>query len=199
MDELAAGVIGSEPKLAARHAHALDRFLLLGGGDLDARAGAVCAEVGLSVPLDAAARGVVGEARRARAQLAAALLCRASTSFCSTSRRTISISRGSIAWRQFREEPLRGPVVVVSRDRDFLDRTVERVDRAGRVDASRARVRRRLDRVRASRAARVAPAGGGTTAPTEGEKARLEEQLRRMQQWEERGYGQGRRRRRPRT
>ena len=26
----------------------------------------------------------------------------------------------------------------------------------------------------------------------EGEKARLEEQLRRMQQWEERGYGQGR-------
>ena len=45
MDELARR-LEDEPTLAERHAAALDRFLLLGGGDLDARAGAVCAEWG---------------------------------------------------------------------------------------------------------------------------------------------------------
>ena len=74
MDELARR-LEREPKLAERHAAALDRFLLLGGGDLDARAGTVCAEVGLSAPLDAPL-GALSGGEAARAQLAAVLLAR---------------------------------------------------------------------------------------------------------------------------
>jgi ATPase subunit of ABC transporter with duplicated ATPase domains len=86
---------------------------------------------------------------------------------------------------------LPGAVVLVSHDRDFLDRTVDRIveldewthrltEFAGGwteyAQAREADVRRRRDEYERY----------------EGEKARLQEQLRRMQQWERRGYGQGR-------
>src|SRR5438105_15182955 len=46
LDDLARK-LAREPALAGAHAEALDRFLSLGGGDLEARARAVCADLGL--------------------------------------------------------------------------------------------------------------------------------------------------------
>ena len=124
MDGLAAR-LGDEPELAADYNDALDAFLARGGGDLDARAAAVLAELGLGVELDRAAR------RRSPAARRPALRSRrscsaASTCCCSTSRRTTSTSpasRGSS--RSSARSTARSSIV--SHDRAFLDRTVTRV------------------------------------------------------------------------
>jgi ATPase subunit of ABC transporter with duplicated ATPase domains len=88
-----------------------------------------------------------------------------------------------------------GAVVVVSHDRDFLDRVVDRVveldewthgvsEYAGGWSA--------YERARDSALQRQRDAYDQYAT----EKSRLEEQMRRMQQWEERGYGQGRKKKR---
>ncbi len=51
MDALAAR-LAAEPHLAAEYSAALDSYLERGGGDLEARAGVVLAELGLGVELD---------------------------------------------------------------------------------------------------------------------------------------------------
>jgi ATPase subunit of ABC transporter with duplicated ATPase domains len=84
-----------------------------------------------------------------------------------------------------------GAVVVVSHDREFLDRTVTRVveldewthaarEYAGGWSEYEAERERRRARQHARWEASVA------------ERARVNEQMRRMQEWERRGYGQGR-------
>jgi ATPase subunit of ABC transporter with duplicated ATPase domains len=90
---------------------------------------------------------------------------------------------------------LEGAVVVISHDRDFLDRTVDRIVEldewthgakefgGGWSDYERARdsaLRRQHD----------------AYERYETEKERLEDQMRRMQRWEEQGYGQGRKKKR---
>jgi ATPase subunit of ABC transporter with duplicated ATPase domains len=90
---------------------------------------------------------------------------------------------------------LEGAIVVISHDRDFLDRTVDRIVEldewthdatefsGGWSDYERARssaLRRRHE----------------AYERYESEKERLEEQMRRMQRWEEQGYGQGRKKKR---
>ena len=81
----------------------------------------------------------------------------------------------------------------MSHDRDFLDRTVERVveldewtHRATEFAGGWSEYER------APALTRCTSSSWEAYGAYEGEKARLEEQLRRMQQWEERGYGQGR-------
>ena len=187
MDELARR-LEDEPKLAARHAGALDRFMLLGGGDLDARASTVCAEVGLSVPLDAPL-GAFSGGEAARAQLAAVLLARFDVFLLDEPTNDLDFAGLDRLERFVRNVP--GSVVVVSHDRDFLDRTVERVvelDEWTHHATEFAGGWTEYEQARAHALRRQAEAYG----TYEGEKARLEEQLRRMQQWEDRGYGQGR-------
>ena len=187
MDELARRLEG-EPKLAERHAAALDRFLLLGGGDLDARAGTVCAEVGLNAPLDAPL-GALSGGEAARAQLAAVLLARFDVFLLDEPTNDLDFA-GLDRLERFVTNLL-GSVVVVSHDRDFLDRTVERVvelDEWTHRAAEFAGGWSEYEQARAHALRRQTEAYGAY----EGEKTRLEEQLRRMQQWEERGYGQGR-------
>jgi ATPase subunit of ABC transporter with duplicated ATPase domains len=187
MDELARRLEG-EPKLAERHAAALDRFLLLGGGDLDARAGTVCAEVGLSAPLDAPL-GALSGGEAARAQLAAVLLARFGVFLLDEPTNDLDFAGLDRLERFVRN--LQGSVVVVSHDRDFLDRTVERVVELDEWTHHAAEFTggwSEYEQARAQALRRQTEAYGAF----EGEKTRLEEQLRRMQQWEERGYGQGR-------
>jgi ATPase subunit of ABC transporter with duplicated ATPase domains len=84
-----------------------------------------------------------------------------------------------------------GAVVVISHDRDFLDRTVERIvelDEWTHGVAEFSGGWSEYERARTSVLQRQREA----YERYEGEKARLEEQQRRMQQWEQRGYGQGR-------
>ncbi len=61
--------------VSVAYSEALDRFLALGGGDLEPRAGAVCADLGLPVGLDRQLASLSG-GEAARAALAAILLSR---------------------------------------------------------------------------------------------------------------------------
>ncbi|HSP71369.1 MAG TPA: ABC-F family ATP-binding cassette domain-containing protein [Gaiellaceae bacterium] len=178
----------AEPGAAVDHAVALERFLALGGDDLDARARAVCAELGLSVPLDAPLASLSG-GETARARLAAVLLARFDVFLLDEPTNDLDFAGLDRLDRFVRE--LRGAAVVVSHDRDFLDRTVDRIVEldewtrsarefsGGWSDYERARVSAHDQQSAAYRS-------------YEGEKARLQNQLRRMQEWERRGYGQGR-------
>jgi ATPase subunit of ABC transporter with duplicated ATPase domains len=187
MDELARR-LEEEPQLAERHAAALDRFLTLGGGDLNARARTVCAEVGLNAPLDAPL-GALSGGEAARAQLAAVLLARFDVFLLDEPTNDLDFA-GLDRLEKFVLN-LPGSIVVVSHDRDFLDRTVARIVELDEW-THRATVFAggwsEYEQARARALRRQAEAYGAY----ESEKARLEEQLRRMQQWEERGYGQGR-------
>jgi ATPase subunit of ABC transporter with duplicated ATPase domains len=187
MDDLARR-LERDPKLADRHAAALDRFLTLGGGDLDARAGSVCAEVGLTVPLSAPL-GALSGGEAARAQLAAVLLARFDVFLLDEPTNDLDFAGLDRLEGFVRNLP--GSVVCVSHDRDFLDRTVDRVvelDEWTHRATEFAGGWSEYEHARTNALRRQAEAYGAH----EGEKARLDEQLRRMQQWEERGYGQGR-------
>ena len=106
-----------------RYADALDRWLALGGADLDARVGQVWADLGL---VGAAARPADGVAvgRRGGAGRRWPRCCwPASTCSCSTSRRTTSTSTASTG-SSGGSPALPAAVVLVSHDRTFLARTV---------------------------------------------------------------------------
>ena len=76
LDEATAALDQADDDVASRYAEALDRWLALGGADLDARAGAVCADVGLDpTVLDQEMTSFSG-GQAARASLAAVLLSR---------------------------------------------------------------------------------------------------------------------------
>jgi ATPase subunit of ABC transporter with duplicated ATPase domains len=187
MDELVRR-LDEEPKLVERHAEALERFLMLGGGDLDARARTVCAEVGLNASLDAPL-GALSGGEAARAQLAAVLLARFDVFLLDEPTNDLDFAGLDRLERFVLNLP--GSIVVVSHDRDFLDRTVERIvelDDWTHRATEFAGGWSEYEQARAQALRRQTEAYG----VYEGERARLEEQLRRMQQWEERGYGQGR-------
>jgi ATPase subunit of ABC transporter with duplicated ATPase domains len=93
LEALASG-LERDPGLAERYSDALDRFLVLGGHDLAARAGAACLEVGLEAAvLKRPLRELSGG--QASAQRSPRFSSRGSTSFSSTSPRTTSTSVGS--------------------------------------------------------------------------------------------------------
>ena len=187
MDALAKQ-LGAEPNLAERHSNALERFLMLGGGDLDARARTVCSEVGLHAPL-AAPLGALSGGEAARAQLAALLLARFDVFLLDEPTNDLDFAGLDRLERFVRNLP--GSVVVVSHDRDFLDRTVERIvelDEWTHRATEFAGGWSEYEQARAAALRRQTQAYGAY----ESEQTRLEEQLRRMQGWEERGYGQGR-------
>jgi ATPase subunit of ABC transporter with duplicated ATPase domains len=188
MDELAAR-LRDEPALAEEHAAALERYLALGGGDLDARAATICAELGLEVPLGAPL-GALSGGEAARARLAATLLARFDVFLLDEPTNDLDFA-GLERLERF-VQALPGSVVLVSHDRDFLDRTVTRIvelDEWTHHATEFAGGWSEYERERTTALRRRSEAYD----EFEGEKARLEAQLRRMQRWEERGYGQGRR------
>ena len=76
LDAATAALSGDDPGAAERYTHALDRWMALGGGDLDARAGAVADDLGLAADaLDHEVDRLSG-GQAARAQLAGLLLAR---------------------------------------------------------------------------------------------------------------------------
>jgi ATPase subunit of ABC transporter with duplicated ATPase domains len=104
---------------------------------------------------------------------------------------TNDLDFAGLDWLERTLAGLPGAVVIVSHDRDFLDRTIARI---AELDEWTHGVREysggwsEYERARTSALHRQREA----YERYEGEKARLEEQQRRMQRWEERGYGQGR-------
>ena len=107
-----------------RYDRALALFLALGGGDLDARAGAACARLGLGVELDRPFTALSG-GEAARASLAAVLLVRADLLLLDEPTNDLD-GHGLRTLEDF-VAGYAGSVVVVSHDRAFLDRTVTRI------------------------------------------------------------------------
>jgi ATPase subunit of ABC transporter with duplicated ATPase domains len=187
MDELAAR-LADEPEQAHAYSEALEAFLARGGGDLEVRAQHVLAELGLDVELDRPLTALSG-GEAARAALASILLSRFDILLLDEP--TNDLDFAGLARLEAFLRTYDGAAVLVSHDRAFLDRTVTKVveldewtggatEYAGgwsEYEAERARRRaRHLERYE------------GFVS----EQERIQEQARRMQQWEERGYGQGR-------
>ena len=106
------------------YAPALDRFLHLGGGDLEARARTVCADLGLPVQLERPLAAMSG-GERARAALAAILLARFDLFVLDEPTNDLDFD-GLERLERFLDG-LDAGLVVVSHDRAFLDRTVTRI------------------------------------------------------------------------
>ena len=188
MDALAAR-LEDEPGLASEYADAVERYVGLGGDDLDARARAIAAQVGL--PLDRLDEPLVrfSGGERARAALAGILLSRFDVLLLDEPTNDLDFAGLELLERFLAETE--AALVIVSHDRALLDavvtRTVEleeggtgiREWPGGWSDYAEAR-----DLARA----RHYDAYEGYVQ----ERGRVEEQARRMRQWEERGYGQGR-------
>jgi len=108
---------------------------------------------------------------------------------------TNDLDFGGLDWLERELAKLKGAVVLISHDRDFLDRAVSRV---AELDEWTHGVREfsggwsEYEQARTSALRRQRE----VYEQYETEKERLEEQMRRMQRWEERGYGQGRKKKR---
>jgi len=124
MDAAAAALSDGTAGADDLYAGALDRWLALGGADLDERAGAVCAEVGLGVDLDPPMTAPSG-GQAARAGLAALLLSRYDVLLLDEP--TNARALGALDRLDLCAAALRPPAVIVSHDREFLARTVTRV------------------------------------------------------------------------
>ena len=179
---LAEGAPGADDAYAA----ALERWLDLGGADLEERTEEVAADLGLPVDLlDAADDRAVGRAGRAGQPRVAAARA-ASTSSCSTSPPTTSTSPGSSA-SSATSASLRAGTVVVSHDREFLARTVTSVlelDLAQQqIDALRRRLRRLPRRARDRPPARPRGLRGVRRQARRADRARMQTQ----KQWVDKG------------
>ena len=124
MDDAAAALGEGAPGADDAYATALDRWLALGGADLDERAGEVAAEVGLAVDLDTPMTALSG-GQAARAGLAALLLSRYDVLLLDEPTNDLDLDGLERLERFVRG--LRSPAVIVSHDREFLARTVTRV------------------------------------------------------------------------
>jgi ATPase subunit of ABC transporter with duplicated ATPase domains len=117
---LAGGAAGSDDAYAL----ALDRWLALGGADLDERADAVAAGLGLRVDLDHEMTALSG-GQAARAGLASLLLSRYDVFLLDEPTNDLDLD-GLDQLESF-VRGLRAGTVVVSHDREFLTRTVTQV------------------------------------------------------------------------
>ena len=119
-DALAAGEPGADDTYAA----ALDRWLALGGADLEERAEAVVSGLGLTQNLDAAMTSLSG-GQAARASLASLLLSRYDVVLLDEP--TNDLDLDGLARLESFVTGLRAATVLVSHDREFLARTVTAV------------------------------------------------------------------------
>jgi ATPase subunit of ABC transporter with duplicated ATPase domains len=187
MDELAAR-LGGEPALAGAYTEALDTFLARGGADLDSRAQQTLAELGLRADLARPLTALSG-GEAARVALASILLSRFDVLLLDEP--TNDLDFAGLARLEDFLTAYDGAAVIVSHDRAFLDRTVRKVvelDEWTHGATEYAGGWSEYEAERARRRARHHERWEGYVA----ERGRIEIQARRTQQWEERGYGQGR-------
>ena len=122
--EESARALAERASAAERYSAALDRVVALGAGDFEARARATCAELGLGVDLDRAPSGLSG-GEAARVALAAILLSRFDLLLLDEP--TNDLDFDGLARLERFLGSYRGALVVVSHDRELLDRTVDRI------------------------------------------------------------------------
>ncbi|MCO1598819.1 ATP-binding cassette domain-containing protein [Micromonospora sp. RHAY321] len=119
-EALTAGAAGADDA----YGDALERWLALGGADLDERAEQVTADLGLAVDLDHPTTGLSG-GQAARAGLASLLLSRYDVFLLDEPTNDLDLA-GLERLEEF-VTGLRAGTVLVSHDREFLTRTVTRV------------------------------------------------------------------------
>ncbi|MFY1635795.1 ABC-F family ATP-binding cassette domain-containing protein [Solwaraspora sp. WMMB335] len=124
MDTAARALAEGRPGSDDAYATALERWLDLGGADLDERAGQVADELGLAVALDEPMTALSG-GQAARAQLASLLLSRYDVVLLDEPTNDLDLA-GLQRLERF-VTGLRTGVVLVSHDREFLTRTVTAV------------------------------------------------------------------------
>jgi ATPase subunit of ABC transporter with duplicated ATPase domains len=122
--EGAAEALARGDDVSDEYAAALERFLALGGGDLQTRARAVCVELGLGATLERPARALSG-GESARLALAALLLARFEVLLADEPTNDLDFDGLERLERFLDGYP--GALVVVSHDRAFLDRVVTRI------------------------------------------------------------------------
>ncbi len=128
MDAAAAALADGGPGADDRYSAALERWLALGGADLDERAGAVAADVGLGVDLGTPMTALSG-GQAARAGLAALLLSRYDVLLLDEPTNDLDLD-GLERLERFvtgLRDGRGAGTVIVSHDREFLARTVDRV------------------------------------------------------------------------
>jgi ATPase subunit of ABC transporter with duplicated ATPase domains len=118
-------LLQSDPSAVERYSDALEQFLALGGGDFEVRVGTVAASMGFPPDrLDAPVRQLSG-GEAARAGLAAILLSRFDVFLLDEP--TNNLDFAGLAVLEGFVTGFAGAAVVVSHDRVFLDRTVNRI------------------------------------------------------------------------
>jgi ATPase subunit of ABC transporter with duplicated ATPase domains len=122
--ETAASALATDADAASDYSSALDRFVALGGGDLQARASVVAAELGLPVSLDRPLEALSG-GETARLSLAGILLSRFDVLLLDEPTNDLDFDGLERLERFLSARD--GGLVVVSHDRAFLDRTVTRI------------------------------------------------------------------------
>jgi ATPase subunit of ABC transporter with duplicated ATPase domains len=124
LDQSTEALVEQRPGADDAYANALERWLGLGGADLDERAEQVAAELGLAVDLDQPMTSLSG-GQAARAGLASLLLSRYDVFLLDEP--TNDLDLDGLARLEAFVTGLRAGTVVVSHDREFLTRTVTRV------------------------------------------------------------------------
>ncbi|AEE47880.1 ABC-F family ATP-binding cassette domain-containing protein [Cellulomonas fimi] len=124
MDDASHALAADEPDAGDRFTHALERWMALGGADLDARLGVVADDLGLAVDLDLPMTALSG-GQAARVGLAALLLSRFDLYLLDEPTNDLDAD-GLDRLEEFVQRA-QAPVVVVSHDREFLARTVTTV------------------------------------------------------------------------
>jgi ATPase subunit of ABC transporter with duplicated ATPase domains len=184
-DALAAGAPGAEED----YSRALERWLALGGADLDERAGAVTSGLGLTAELDRAMSALSG-GQAARASLASLLLSRYDVFLLDEP--TNDLDLDGLAELETFVQGLRAGTVLVSHDREFLTRTVTRVVE---LDLAQQQVKAYGGGYAAYLAERDVARGHARAEYEEyaGTRATLQERARTQRAWMEKGVRNARR------
>jgi ATPase subunit of ABC transporter with duplicated ATPase domains len=122
--EEAATELARDRRAEDRYVAALERFLVVGGGDFEMRARSTLADLGIRLPLDRRVQ-VLSGGERARLDLAAILLSRFDLLLLDEPTNDLDFD-GLERLEKFLGS-YGGALVVVSHDRAFLDRTVDRI------------------------------------------------------------------------
>jgi ATPase subunit of ABC transporter with duplicated ATPase domains len=124
LDATTAALTDQAPGADEAYAVALERWLALGGADLDERIGEVTGDLGLTVDLDAPMTSLSG-GQAARAGMASLLLSRYDVFLLDEP--TNDLDLDGLERLEAFVTGLRAATVLVSHDREFLARTVDRV------------------------------------------------------------------------
>lgn len=184
LDAATAALVDADEAAIHAHSDALERFLGLGGDDLAARAAAALADVGiprdrLDVPMTALSGG-----QAARATLAVLLLARVDVLLLDEPTNNLDFAGLALLERVVAGTP--AAVVVVSHDREFLDRCATYIAEITEPDHTvRGFAGGWTDYVRQRAEARARQ--GAAHQAYSSERDRLQDRIRRQRAWSEQG------------